>query len=969
MLSFSPFRIDLESERVWRRDEELHLRRKPFAILRHLVQNPQRLVTHAEIIEVVWGKVSMSESLLRTHIHDLRQALGDGVVETLPGRGYRFIADIKPVDDASRDPRLPEPVCPVEPFARAVVGRDSEVDALSAALRAVGEGRRAAVFVVGEAGVGKTTLVDSFLLQAAAQGVLLVGRGACVEQYGSGQAYLPVLDAIGALCRGRGGERAIEVLTRHAPAWLAQLPGLLRSDRLEEAQRRAAGATQARVLREIAEALEALSAEAPVVMVFEDLQWTDPSTAELLAILSSRREPARLLVVGTYRPAEVARGHALTKVVGELVAHRRASSIALEGFGLETLDAYLGRRFPAHRFPQPLVGALHRATGGNPLFVTTLLDDLEGQGVIRERDGGWELSTSVEEVAARRPDGISRLIDTQIDRLTAVEQRVLEVASVAGISFTVGVVAYALEADSDGVDSCCEALAGDRGLLQYLGTETWPDGTIQPRYGFRHALFQHATLARSPAAKIRGWHRRIAERLEAAYAGRADEAASELAVHFDKGQLPARAAPYFATAGEHAARRYGHVEAVAHFERALALLSAMPEGPERPVLELRASQGLGQSLLKLRGAGAAIPPLERAAALAASLQDHARFAEAVVALQGCLLMRGDLREASEHAPALARLLEQVPDDALRARASQAEILAAIFRGRFAEARRLFEALGLAPEHEEDGGAAGHPRVGPQVGGAAGRAPGALVNGAFVAWLVGRPDTAVRLARLAQQAAEGDGDPYQRAYVLGGWALIHIWRREPVEAAELARRALALAEEASFDVVKQKARRVLEWARAEVEPTPSPEQVDAWTSRSWAVDGVGRTIDASYFAATCLRLGRPDRALEEVTSALAFAEQTDERIVEPELHRLRGEILARTDPAAAERSIRTAIAIARRHSSLALELRAALSLQALCTGADKAAAREDLARLVASFSEGLDTPDLAEARAVVRAGAA
>ena len=181
--------------------------------------------------------------------------------------------------------------------------------------------------MTGEAGVGKTTLVDAFLETAGTKGAF-VGRGACVEQYGTGQAFLPVLEAIGTLCRARGGARAIDLFTERAPTWLAQMPGLVTAARFAELQRRTSGATQARSFQELAEALAALGAHDLVILVFDDLHWTDPSTAELLAFLASRREPARLLLVGTYRSGEVPRGHPVAKLTGELIAHRQASTIA-----------------------------------------------------------------------------------------------------------------------------------------------------------------------------------------------------------------------------------------------------------------------------------------------------------------------------------------------------------------------------------------------------------------------------------------------------------------------------------------------------------------------------------------------------------------------------------------------------------------------------------------------------------------
>lgn len=503
MLSFPPFRLDLESERLWKGDESLHLRRKPFAILRYLVQNPNRLVSHEEIVGAVWGKVAMSESLLRTHVRDLRQTIGEGIVETVAGRGYRFAADVGYVPlETVYDGRE-------EASRRIVVGRDAELTTLRAALRGVNEQRRTTVFVTGEAGVGKTTLVDHFVEQTSARTPILVGRGACVEHEGEGQAYLPLLEAVGALCRGRHGDRVTDELARLAPTWLSQMPGVVANDRLEELQRRAAGATQAQMLRELAEALEALGALAPVVFVLEDMHWTDASTVEALALIARRRGAARCLVLATYRPAEVVRGGPLSRVVGELVSHRQASAMELEGFDAEDLDDYLGRRFPGHQFPPELASNLLQSTGGNPLFVTTLADALEAQGLISSNTGVWQLTCSMEDVVARRPDGILRLIDAQVDRLAAIEQRIIEAASVVGMTFTSGAVACALAEDPDIIDSCCESLTYDRKLLRYIGAESSPEGQVQSRYAFGHELFRHAALARTSSVNARTWRRRI----------------------------------------------------------------------------------------------------------------------------------------------------------------------------------------------------------------------------------------------------------------------------------------------------------------------------------------------------------------------------------------------------------------------------------------------------------------------------
>jgi DNA-binding winged helix-turn-helix (wHTH) protein len=953
LLSFSPFRLDLESERLWKGDEEVRLRRKPFAILKHLVRNPQRLVTHGEIVEAVWGKIAMSESLLRTHLYDLRQVLGEGFVETVVGRGYRFVSKVTSLDaQASQSrSRLTGP----EGGGRLVVGRDAELDALTAALRLAADGRRTTVFVIGEAGSGKTTLVDAFLEIVNIMGPALVGCGASVEQYGSGQAYLPVLDAIGALCRGRDADRAIAVFARCAPSWLVQLPGLVDPDHLEELQRRAVGATQARMVCELAEALDALSAIAPVVIVFEDLHWADPSTAKVIAFLGGRREPARLLIIGSYRPEEAPRGHPLIRVGGQLIAHRQASAISLAGIGPAAVDFYLSKRFRGHVFPPELASILERSTDGNPLFLTTLVDDLEGQGLICKREGHWELSINVEDVAARRPDSIRRLIDTQIDRLRPVDQRIIEVAGVAGMTFTAGVVAHALNADPDGVDSACESLASERRLLQHAGTETWPDGTIQSRYSFRHALFQHAALARSTAATARMRHRKIAERIETGHAGREEDVAGELAVHFEDGQMPAKAARYYIDAAERAARRCGYREAIAHIEHVRELLDRTSPSRERDIFDLRASLTLGWSLFQIDGRGdRAVPALRRATSLAAQLEEHAALGKALIHLEAVLMAQGDLRGANLQRMALASVLDHVSHRGLRLLARQVEATTVLLGGEFEEALRLFGALGVfgATEEKTELEAAGVHLL-------------ALAMGSFALWLTGRPDRAVTLIQRAQQVAAEAFDPFEHAAMLAEGALLHVWRREPARAIELARRTLTLSEQGAFAKWEKRALLVLRWAEAETAPALSRARVEELLSEPWEDGSVGRTMHAAVYVAIAARLGQTDRALDVIGSTLSTIERTDERWLEPEMHRLRGEMLQlRSDSTSAEQSMRAAIDIARTQGSRLLELRATLSLHAHACGTTKERAREDLARLLSVVTEGQDTPDLIDARAAV-----
>ena len=307
---FGPFRLDVGEQRLWRGNDELKLRRKPFAILRFLTENPLRLATQEEVIEAVWGKIAMSESLLRTHMSEVRRVLGEGAIETVVGRGYRFLLEVEAERPATK--QLQAAALPITPN---LVGRSGEMAVLQRLFETALQQRRQMIFVTGEPGIGKTALSDAFVAEIAGATDALIARGSCVEQFGTGEAYLPVLAALGAVCRGPDGQRIIELLGRHAPTWLAQMPGLVRDENLQPLLLRVQGATQARMLRELAEAFDVIASERPVVLVLEDMQWSDRSTTDLVAMLGARREPARLLVIATCRPAELTKGDGLAKVI------------------------------------------------------------------------------------------------------------------------------------------------------------------------------------------------------------------------------------------------------------------------------------------------------------------------------------------------------------------------------------------------------------------------------------------------------------------------------------------------------------------------------------------------------------------------------------------------------------------------------------------------------------------------------
>jgi predicted ATPase len=286
------------------------------------------------------------------------------------------------------------------------------------------DGERQIVFVTGEPGIGKTALVDTFARSIAADRSIRIGLGQCLEQYGTSEAYLPVLEAIGRLCREQ--EEVVDVLRAHAPMWLLQMPSLVSASDREVLSRQVLGATRERMLREIGGALEALTEDLPLVLILEDLHWSDYSTLDLISYLARQRQSAKLMVIGTFRPAElIASGHPLKAVKQELAARQQCEELSLDYLSENSVGEYLSVRFPNHRFPAELAGLIHERAEGNPLFMVNAVDYLVTEGLISECEEHWELVVEIEKVEVGVPDSIKQMIEKQIDHVDANDQRLL----------------------------------------------------------------------------------------------------------------------------------------------------------------------------------------------------------------------------------------------------------------------------------------------------------------------------------------------------------------------------------------------------------------------------------------------------------------------------------------------------------------------------------------------------------------
>jgi DNA-binding winged helix-turn-helix (wHTH) protein/tetratricopeptide (TPR) repeat protein len=975
--SFGPFRLDPDRACLWHEGQAIPLSPTLFAVLHYLVTHPDRLVTKAELLDAVWSHTAVTDAVLRVAIGTLRKVLGDTAqapryIATMPRRGYRFLAPVTPGTSGVTVP-LAVPPCPAVP-PPLLVGREAVLRGLWEAWSRACQGSRQVVWVTGEAGMGKTAVVEAFAAQAATGPVVSLATGQCIEHHGSVEAYLPILEALGQLCRGPSGALLTALLRQYAPTWLAQLPWLLTAADRAQLHHELQGTTRERMLREFAEVVDALTVETPLLLLLEDLHWSDYATVDLLARFARRQTPARLLVVGTYRPVEAVMHHPpLRTVVYDLQRQGVATELPLEGLSAEAVAAYLAVRFPHRRFPAAVAPWLHRQTEGHPLFLVTLVQTWVARGVLHARDGCWSMPGGLEALALEIPASLGQLLDQQIARLAPELQRVLEVASAAGVEFAAAAVAAGLETDAAIVEVYCDTLVRQR-LLRALGVTTWPDGTVASRYAFSHVLYQQGLYQRLGAGPRVRLHRRLGAYLEAAYGDQAGDIAVELAEHFARGQDPQRAVRYLLRAAETATQRYAAREVIALATRALALLGQLPETPARAQHELDLHMILGPALIATKGQNA--PEVEqtyaRARVLCDQVMESPQLPQILMGLMIFHIGQGQHRIAQETGLQLLKLAQRREDPVVLLHAHGSLGLTALYLGDVRAGRAHLEhgialcdrltcrTLALNPLFDWG-----------------------VVCRIGVAWALqqlGYADQARQRGEEALAQARACASPYNLCNALLFLALLACFRREWRLAQQWIEESLNLTTTPGFllyaalgQIVRGATLTAQDQAQEGLthihQGLASCHTLGAKLLQPW-----GLAMRAESHA----RLGQPDAGLAALDEAHALMVTTHERFYAAEVARLRGELLIQmggrardvgADPslAAAERCFHQALEVARRQQAKAWELRAAVSLARLWLQQGKrAAARTLLAEVSGAFTEGSDTVDLQEATALLEA---
>ena len=550
----------------------------------------------------------------------------------------------------------------------AFVGRVSELKRLEHLLERAIAGSGRIVFITGEPGIGKTALGAEVLRRARIKaGRFVFASGRCLEQFGSAEAYLPFLDAVGGLLHGRDGKSIATVLQTFAPAWCRQFPSVFRSaDTLERLSRETIGATRERMLREMGDALEALSARSPVVLLLEDLHWADSASTDLLRLLGQRIHRQRFLVVGTFRQEDLELNrHALKNYKLEMQAHNQCEEIALDVLSSGQLVTYLDARCAPNDFPPELAELVERKTEGHPLFAASLVQFFIEHGYVAQTGDRWNLVRPLSEMDVDIPESVRSMIRKKIQSLPEDDLRTIQYASVEGAEFTLAVLGGLLDMDELLLEERLDRLSKIHRLVDACGEEELPDGSLTTRYRFAHVLYRNLLYEDLATKRRMALHLKTGDLLLQHYGSQSRSIAAPLAVHFERGRDFRRAVEHLIQAGDNAVNLYASAEAAEYYSRALALAEKLPADEQRR-MRLTICQKRGTVNHTLGRLDQAITDFTSAFDEASALADSEHKGMALIALCHALFFAHRLDEMAVRASEALREAEESENEALRA---------------------------------------------------------------------------------------------------------------------------------------------------------------------------------------------------------------------------------------------------------------------------------------------------------------
>jgi tetratricopeptide (TPR) repeat protein len=845
---------------------------------------------------------------------------------------------------------------------RRTVGRDSERDQMRRAYEQVRDGHGRILTVLGEPGIGKTILVEDFLAELALlpERPFLV-RGRCSERLAGAEAYLPVLEALDNLLHRSSWSSVHTLIKNVAPTWYVQVAHAAASqDSIARVREEAPAASQERMKRELGALLQEASRLRPFVLFLDDLHWADVSTIDVLNYLAGRLDQMRVLVLATYRPADMTLAqHPFLAIRDELGAHGVLGEIPLGFLERRDVERYLAMMFPQHRFPPSLAELIHSKTEGSPLFMADVVRYLRDSGSIVERDGAWVLARTEADAFRELPASIRSMIARKIERLDETDRKLLVAASVQGHEFDSTVIAEAIEMDPADVEDRLDVLEQIHVFVKRVKEHEFPDLTLSLQYQFVHVLYQNALYGSLQPTRRAALSGRVARSLVGHYRNEHAAIAGRLAALFEGARDFGTSAQYYLEGARHDVGLFAFREALSLAERGLGVLRGMPDGPERIQHELGLQMIRGLALRMLKGwASPEIEPVfARARELCHQLGDAPQLFPVLWAIALFHAIKGDLRQYRAYADDLMAEAERTNNPPFLMAAHHLLGVCLEFSGDMMESSRILDRGRELHDPQQ------HRAYTAMFGLDPGMIARAMSSRPL--WILGYPDRAEARARDTLQLARSQRQPMTLVFALLVTQGVHLVRGEAAEALTIGDEVVALCREYGLPQEREWSRSFQGAALAALGRLD--EGIEQLTDSLAEQQAIGAGLVRSAFLGVLgdlLRFaGRVEDGLRAVDEGFAHAERSGEGGYLAELHRARAELLRLSgDDEAAQTSFAAAVEYARRQHARSFELRAATGWARLLIDSGRGAeARGLLEPVYQWFTEGHGTADLIAAR--------
>ena len=809
---FDRFLLDCPNAQLSKAGKQLNLTPKAFSVLTHLVVAQGGLVKKDTLFDTVWAGTVVSESALTVCIREIRKVLGDSsrnprFIETVHKRGYRFITAVNEF--------YPQPVPNKKlSFQRkskqaSIINRKKELQQLDDAFSLAAQGHRQLAFITGEAGIGKTSLMDAHKSDFHKNSDCRYMHGQCFEHELQAEPYLPWLDALTNLYHQ--DHCVLEIYKRYAPMWLLHTPSLLDISQRDELQLSLAGSSRARMFREMIDLLHELSSTNLLVIYLDDMHYCDAASLELLSSIARRHEQAKLMIVATFRPVDKFLSTPINEVKQELSVRQLCRELPLSPFCKSDIQEYLDVRFSENKFPKGFAKAIIQCTDGNPLFVMNVIQHLVQLKQLRVINDHWMLDCDLEFVIDCVPENLAQMIGSHVESLSVELKEILEVAAVASTAntkeghFCTAEIAHALQMDLIQIQDECDQLVEQKHLLNSVQSGQWPDETLLIRYTFNHGLYLKAFYKNISPARRAKLHLSLGERLLEAFSDFRDEVALNLAIHFEQGREYKKAAFFLKKSAEIAFQRGLNSEAIKSLRRAFELSTLITDSQQRLSLEMDIHSCLGTVLIADQGNNA--PEVEenylQARQLGELLGCKTKLFPVIFGLRSCCLFSGRLQQAHQFSQQLLELAKQLDDNDLLVEAHVALASTSHFLGHFSD---TFEHSKLAIKYYHPNRHAFHIIN-------YGLDPGVYCLGraAQSLYCLGHVDQALTWAKDCKRAAEKMAHPYSLTFAFNKLAWIYLLRNQAKHAQKWSTHALEHSNKHGYAFFKTWASVTHNWA--------------------------------------------------------------------------------------------------------------------------------------------------------------